>query len=125
YTRRQFLITSGKAGVAGAMVASVPAQIASALPAGAPTTRVLTKGERSTLRAAVARIVPAEQPGDWSGADVEADQYILGLLAGTGRIYARGPTRRRSGSFQSLSRVNRTAWGLRVRRPLKLCPPRL
>jgi gluconate 2-dehydrogenase gamma chain len=120
YTRRQFLITGGKAGVAGAVVASVPAQIVSALPAGAATTRVLTKGERSTLRATVARIVPAEQPGDWSGADVGADRYILGLLAGTGRIYAGGPTRGRFGRFQSLSRVKRIGWGRHVRKLRKL-----
>src|SRR5213594_4131530 len=63
YTRREFLLTSGKAGLAGA-VASRGLQVLRPQPAGAAT--VLSKAEHRTLRAAVARIVPAEQPGDWS-----------------------------------------------------------
>lgn len=116
FTRRQFLITAGKAGVAGAVATGVPAQVVSAPAASAATPNVLSKAERGTLRAAVARIVPAEQPGDWSAADVGADTYILGLLGGVERIYAGGPIRRRFARFQALSRVKRIGWSREVRR---------
>jgi gluconate 2-dehydrogenase gamma chain len=68
----------------------------------------------------VARIVPASGPGDWSAVDVGADNYILTLLSGTGRIYAGGPTRPRFVRFQRLSRVKRIGWAREVRRLRKL-----
>jgi gluconate 2-dehydrogenase gamma chain len=77
---------------------------------------VLTSEERRTLRAAVARIVPASGPGDWSAADVGADEYIVRLLAGAGRIYAGGPYRSRFARFQRLSRVKRIGWSREIRR---------
>src|SRR5437879_5357783 len=98
YTRRQFLVTSGKVGAAGALAAAMPIRLVTP-PAQAATAGVLSKSEQRTLRAAVARIVPSEQPGDWSAADVGADRYILTLLSGIGRIYAGGPTRRRFPRF--------------------------
>lgn len=70
----------------------------------------LTSSQLATLRAAVARIVPASRPGDWSAADVGADSYILTLLSGAGRIYAGGPSRSRFSRFQRLSRVKRIGW---------------
>jgi hypothetical protein len=76
----------------------------------------LSQQQLRTLRAAVARIVPADGPGDWSAADVGADNYIVALLSGTGRIYAGGPYRSRFGHFQTLSRVKRIGWSREIRR---------
>lgn len=115
YTRRQALAGAGKAGVAGAMAISLPPQLLGTPAAGG----VLARGQLRTLRAAVARIVPAEGPGDWSAADAGADNYILTLLsnpAHPGRIYAGGPVRARFGRFQRLSRVKRIGWSREVRR---------
>lgn len=81
---------------------------------------VLSPSQRSTLRAAVARIVPASHPGDWSAADVGADNYILTLLAGTNRIYAGGPYRSRFARFQRMSRVKRIGWSREVRKLRRL-----
>jgi gluconate 2-dehydrogenase gamma chain len=119
-TRRQFLVSTGKAGVVGAVATGLPVQILSAPDVSAATSNVLSKSDQRTLRAAVARIVPAEQPGDWTAADVGADAYILGLLAGVRRIYAGGPIRRRFARFQPLSRVKRIGWGREVRRLRKV-----
>ena len=73
---------------------------------------------QATLRAAVARIVPASGPGDWSAADVGADNYILTLLAirPTPAIYAGGPFRSRFARFQQLSRIKRIGWSREVKR---------
>src|SRR5438270_5354904 len=106
-TRRQAL---ARASAMGAALALSPQVIARAA-AG-----VLSDGERRTLRAAVARIVPASGAGDWSAADVGADNYILVLLSGIDRIYAGGPFRSRFSSFQVLSRVKRIGWTREVRR---------
>lgn len=109
-TRRQALSHAGKAGAAGAMAVALPPGLFRGQPG------VLTASERRTLRAAVARIVPAAGPGDWSAADVDADRYILRLLSGTGRIYAGGPYRSRFARFQRLSRVKRIGWSREIRR---------
>src|SRR5438105_15101592 len=106
FTRREFLTTAGKAGAAAGVAASLPTQLLVSERAAAAT--VLSSRQRRTLRAAVARVVPAEGPGDWSATDVGADRYILGLLSGVSRIYAGGPTRKRFSSFQRPSRVTRT-----------------
>ena len=116
FTRRQFLANAGKVGVASAVVASVPGR---ALAAGRPAS-LFSKSERRTLRAAVARIVPSDGPGDWSAADVGADAYIAGLLAGPRRIYSGGPVRARFARFQPLSRVKRIGWSREIRRLRKL-----
>src|SRR5437867_3982935 len=119
YTRREFLVSGAKAGAAGAVAASVPIQLLGPR-AWAAGIAVLSRKERRTLRAAVARIIPAEQPGDWSAADAGADAYILGLLAGVHRIYAGGPVRTRFARFQRLSRVKHIGWSREIRRLRKL-----
>ncbi len=68
----------------------------------------LTQQQLRTLKAAVARVVPASGPGDWSAADVGADNYIVQLL--NGQIYAGGPVRSRFPFFQALSRVKQIGW---------------
>jgi gluconate 2-dehydrogenase subunit 3-like protein len=115
YTRRAFLARAGRAGAAGAVASSAPLGLL-APPAAAAQSGVLSKNERRTLTAAVARIVPAERAGDWSAADVGADDYIVGLLAGIDRIYAGGPVRSRFKRFQRLWRVKRIGWTREVRR---------
>jgi gluconate 2-dehydrogenase gamma chain len=113
YTRRDFVVGAGRAGADGAVASSLPLSLL-APPAAAKG--ILDQREQRTLRAAVARIVPAEHAGDWSAADVGADDYILGLLAGIDRIYAGGPVRRRFARFQSMWRVKRIGWRKYVRR---------
>jgi Gluconate 2-dehydrogenase subunit 3 len=76
----------------------------------------LSQSQLRTLRAAVARIVPAQGAGDWSAADVGADNYIVTLLSGTGRIYAGGPYRSDFSRFQRLSRIKRIGWTREIRR---------
>jgi gluconate 2-dehydrogenase gamma chain len=116
-TRRQALARAGKAGAAGALAVTLPPSL---IRRGAFGHGPLTPSHRRTLHAAVARIVPASGPGDWSAADVGADQYILDLLSGTGRIYAGGPYRSRFARFQRLSRVKRIGWAREARRLGKL-----
>ena len=119
YTRRDFLDGAGRAGAAGALAATIPAPLLAG-PAAPPPSGVLSKGQRRTLRAAVARIIPAERPGDWSAADVGADQYILQLLSGVDRVYAGGPVRRRFARFQRPWRLKRIGWSREIRRLRKL-----
>jgi Gluconate 2-dehydrogenase subunit 3 len=113
-TRRQALKRAGRAGAAGAMAVALPPQLLG----GVRSARrgFLSDGQAATLRAAVARIVPASGPGDWSAADVGADSYILTLLSGAGRIYAGGPYRARFARFQRLSRIKRIGWSREVKR---------
>jgi gluconate 2-dehydrogenase subunit 3-like protein len=113
YTRRDFVVGAGKAGAAGAVAQVLPLS-AFAPPAAAKA--ALSRTERRTLRAAVARIVPAEHPGDWSAADVGAHNYVLNLLAGIEKIYAGGPVRRRFPRFQRMWRVKRIGWRRYVRK---------
>ncbi len=111
-TRREALERTGKAGLAGALALSLPpVRLRSST-----TPAVLSQSQQETLAAAVARIVPASGPGDWSAADVGADGYIVTLLSGSGRIYAGGPSRRRFGRFQRLSRIKRIGWSTETAR---------
>ena len=110
-TRRQALTQAGRTGAAGALALALPPWLAK--PRGAAA---LKPTQQATLRAAVARIVPASGSGDWSAADVGADNYIVNLLSGTGRIYAGGPYRSRFGRFQTLSRIKRIGWSREVKR---------
>lgn len=80
-----------------------------------------TEQERATLSAAVARIVPAGGPGDWSAADAGAVEYIEQLLngfslPGAPRIYGGGPFREDFGEFLPLSRVKTLGWQTEVLR---------
>lgn len=81
----------------------------------------------ATLEAAVAQIIPAEGPGDWSAADLGAACYIQYLLSGfgesplTGYVYTGGPYRLPAGgqrtsfaSFQVLTRVKAIGWSRQV-----------
>lgn len=113
-TRREALSHAGKA---GAIAIAVPPQLLVGPPR---VSRMLSPAQHRTLRAAVARIVPASHPGDWSAADVGADRYILALLSGVGRIYAGGPYRSRFARFQRLSRIKRIGWSRDVRRLRRL-----
>ena len=113
WTRREALAQAGKAGIAGTLALTVPPQLLGARQAPAS---VLGQRQVATLRAAVARIVPAQGPGDWSAADVGADNYILTLLSHPGKIYAGGPVRSRFARFQRLSRVKRIGWSGEVER---------
>jgi Gluconate 2-dehydrogenase subunit 3 len=77
---------------------------------------LLTSEQMTTLSAAVARIVPASGPGDWSAADVGAQDYIARLLSGVAYIFAGGPYRAQFANFQTLSRVKRIGWSAEVKR---------
>jgi gluconate 2-dehydrogenase gamma chain len=111
-TRREALKHGGRAGAAAALAFSLPPNVLGLRSAAA----VLSPSQRGTLSAAVARIVPASGPGDWSAADVGADNYIVTLLSGTGHIYAGGPVRARFRRFQRLSRIKQIGWSREVRR---------
>jgi hypothetical protein len=106
-TRRELLRDSG----AAMLVLTLPASVFKA-----PANSVLTSSEQRTLRAAVARIIPAEHPGDWSAADVGADNYIAHLLTGTEEIFAGGPYRAQFGDFQKLSRIKQEGWSKEIER---------
>lgn len=114
FTRRQALV---RAGTASAMLAVVPVLVRRA---AAAATEPLSTSQLRTLRAAVARLVPAQGPGDWSAADVGADRYIVTLLSGTSQIYAGGPIRSFFANFQSLSRVKQIGWSREIARLRKL-----
>jgi hypothetical protein len=98
-------------GAAGALALSLPPWLLK--PRGAAA---LAPSAHATLKAAVARIVPASGPGDWSAADVGADNYILTLLSGTGQVYAGGPYRSRFARFHVLSRIKQIGWSREVKR---------
>ena len=104
-TRRELLRDSG----AAMLVLALPASVFAAAP-------VLSASELRTLKAAVARIIPAEHAGDWSAADVGADLYIQNLLAGPEQIFAGGPNRAEFAQFQKLSRIKRQGWAAEVER---------
>ena len=98
-SRREFLQRSGATVLASAAVlyGLGPLHVAEARAQGAG---FLTAAQRSTLGAAVAQIVPASGPGDWSAADLGVVDYIDNLLSGfgfldgaTGGIYPGGPYR--------------------------------
>lgn len=87
----------------------------------------LSDAQRRTLGAAVAQLVPASGPGDWSAADLGVVDYIDNLLSGfdyldaaTGAIYPGGPDRNASSvgagfyTFQPLSRVKKIGWQQQV-----------
>ncbi|HEX4865616.1 MAG TPA: gluconate 2-dehydrogenase subunit 3 family protein [Acidimicrobiales bacterium] len=130
WTRRDFLRRSGTVAVGGAVAGIAgPAWGGRGLGVGLaaradspPTAGFLTTVERQTLSAAVARIIPAEGPGDWSAADLGVVDYIDNVLSGfdrdpaTGAIYPAGPYRLPGGGgdgfygFTELTRVKLIGW---------------
>ena len=88
-----------------------------AAPALAQGAGFLSAGQRSTLSAAVAQLVPASGSGDWSAADLGVVDYIDNLLSGfgfldstSGTVYPGGPDRDGFYSYQALSRVKKIGW---------------
>ena len=114
YTRRGFLAAAGRAGAAGAIVASLP--MPALVPRLADAQPVLVPERRRTLDAALARMIPADGADDWSAADLGAGDYIEGLLSGDGRIYAGGPTRASFGDFPALTRAKEMGWAAEIDR---------
>lgn len=129
-TRRKFLGSTARWTATGALASSLP-WVSGCDNDRSVDTRVLvartgsqpsrlarftfSDAQRRTLTAAVARLIPASAPGDWSAADAGAVEYIEQLLngfsgAGNPKIYAQGPTRARFTEFQPLSRVKTTGW---------------
>jgi gluconate 2-dehydrogenase gamma chain len=80
------------------------------------TSGFLNQSQREALDAALARLIPAQGPGDWSAADAGAADYIDRLLSAfaieptSGDIYAGGPYRDEFPQFQPLSRVKHIGW---------------
>jgi hypothetical protein len=137
WSRREFLTLSGGGIVAvaagpltpaGAQSPATGATEAAGAPSVAPSPRsaFLSASQRVTLGAAVARIVPASGPGDWSAADLGVVDYIDNLLAGfdrdpaAGGIYPGGPYRTASAggngfsTFQILSEAKAIGWRQQV-----------
>ena len=113
YSRREFLATGAKAGAVSSVLGALPVR---SIRIGGRPKRPLSTSERRTLDAALARMIPAEGPGDWSAADVGAGDYIEGLLSGANRIFAGGPIRPRFSHFQRLTRAKRIGWQREKRR---------
>jgi gluconate 2-dehydrogenase gamma chain len=125
-SRREFLQRSGATVVVGVAVLHGVGPVG-ARPALAQEAGFLSAAQRSTLGAAVAQIVPASGPDDWSAADLGVVDYIDNLLSGfgfldgaTGAIYPGGPDRNASSSgpgfytFQDLTRVKKIGWEQQV-----------
>jgi Gluconate 2-dehydrogenase subunit 3 len=125
-SRREFLQRSGATMLVGAAVLRGVGPVG-VRPALAQEAGFLSAAQRSTLGAAVAQIVPASGPGDWSAADLGVVNYIDNLLSGfeflddaTGAIYPGGPYRDSSSggpgfyTFQKLSRVKKIGWEQQV-----------
>jgi len=98
-SRREFLQCSGATVLVGAAVLHGVGPVG-ARPVLAEGAGFLSAAQRSTLAAAVAQIVPASGPNDWSAADLGVVDYIDNLLSGfgfldgaTGAIYPGGPCR--------------------------------
>ena len=117
-TRRELFEDAGRTGAAGALALTLPgALLRPGRRAVTPGTGFLSVDQRQTLRAAVARIIPAEGAGDWSAADVGADAYIDGLLsAGVEHVFAGGPDRSDFANWQKPSRVKQIGWTREVKR---------
>src|SRR5690349_19097099 len=102
-TRRELLgaaSTLAAAPLLGACGSSEPVAVDSAPAVDPPAPRLdafaFTDAQRRALSAAVAQLVPASGPGDWSAADAGAVEYIERLLnafsdAGLPRLYGGGP----------------------------------
>jgi hypothetical protein len=118
FSRRELLAAAAKIGAIGAVATRLPRRASAGL--AAPASAPLSAQQRRTLDAALARVIPADGPGDWSAADVGAGDYIARLLSGDGRIYAGGPTRRRFAAFRRLTRAKEIGWEAEIRRLRRL-----
>ncbi|MGH9097355.1 MAG: gluconate 2-dehydrogenase subunit 3 family protein [Acidimicrobiales bacterium] len=138
WSRREFLIYGGTAVLAGSTALALPASASATMRKSVqgsidadeattgPGSGFLDAGQRSTLSAAVAQIVPATGPLDWSAADLGVVDYIDNLLSGFDRdpagggIYPGGPYRLSSpagpgfSEFLELSRVKLIGWRRQV-----------
>lgn len=108
------MTAAARTGAAGAAVASLPFGAVSLK--AQPDEPVLVPAQRTTLDAALARMIPADGPDDWSAADLGAGNYIERLLSGDGEIYAGGPTRESFPSFAPLTRAKEMGWAAEVDR---------
>ena len=125
FTRRKFLSGAARLGAAGALAplissctsgdGSSPLAPHASQQSSTLSSFAFTDAQRRALSAAVARLVPAQGAGDWSGADAGAVEYIELLLnsfseGGNPRIYGGGPVRARFSRFHPLSRVKNIGW---------------
>ena len=123
WSRRRFLQVAGAAAGAGLFAGWIPARAFGTTPDSAG---FLTPEESATLKAALARMIPASGPGDWSAADLGVATYIDNILStsfGGGsvpQVFAGGPYRVPSDggggfyAFQQLSRVKAIGWQTQV-----------
>jgi hypothetical protein len=114
YTRRELLAGTARLGAAGVVAAALP--LPALVPHAAPAEPLFSTAQRRTLDAALARMIPADRPGDWSAADLGAGNYIEAILSGSSEIYAGGPTREHFDEFQTLSRAKEIGWEAEIRR---------
>lgn len=122
WSRRRFLKAAGAAAGTGLAVLQLPAW---ALNANRRQLFLNTR-ELSTLNAALARLIPASGPGDWSAADLGVATYIDNILSTSldsgpaPAIFAGGPYREKSSAgpgfyaFQQLSRVKALGWQTQI-----------
>ncbi|HVA74633.1 MAG TPA: gluconate 2-dehydrogenase subunit 3 family protein [Acidimicrobiales bacterium] len=124
WSRRRFLQMAGAATGSGLLGWRLPA-----LADGGPGPGgFLTAAEITTLNAALARMIPASGPGDWSAADLGVATYIDNILSVSWSggspppVFAGGPYRAASaagpgfGAFQQLSRVKAKGWQAQISR---------
>ena len=120
FNRRQFLATSAKLAAGATIGTALP--LARLWPRSvAAGSGFLSTAQRRTLDAALARMIPADGPGDWSAASIGAGDYIDGLLTtdldtSDRGIFAGGPFRADFGTFQTLSAVKRLGWRREIER---------
>jgi gluconate 2-dehydrogenase gamma chain len=126
-TRRDFLARAAAAGAAAPFLAllnacgnSVPAGLqAQARSALEPFT--FSDSQRRALSAAAARLIPAQGPGDWSGADAGVVEFMEQWLnafvtGGNPKIYGAGPGRASFATFWKLSRIKQVGWMAQITR---------
>ena len=114
FTRREFLEKAGKLGAAATISAALPLPRVLRQPLAAGS-GFLSIAQRRTLDAVLARMIPADGPGDWSAATIGAGDYIDRLLAtdltsSDIGIFAGGPFRDDFTTFQTLAAVKRLGW---------------
>lgn len=126
WSRRRFLQVAGAAAGTGLVWGRIPASALGGLATSGASGGFLTPRELTTLKAALARMIPSSGPGDWSAADLGVASYIDGVLSASfdsataPPVFAGGPYREASSSgpgfysFQTLSRVKLAGWRKQV-----------